>query len=238
MSLDSPAGRKGKIRAIGIAVGLTIAALVFSTVFSLLVAIPLFVMGLDITSTVVIVSLLIGGQIGFFATGYLYTRRYGLSILIKRPGRRDLSYAAGGIVVALVFASGAGVVLGWFGLMPEAVIEELVTQNPIVAIWLAILSVIVVAPAEEYLFRGIIQGRLRETFSAPSAIIIASLLFGSLHFGNYVGSLSTVIGWALLIAGVGVVFGVLYERTNTLTVPIIAHAVYNAILFTVGYFML
>lgn len=231
-------GRKGKIRAIGIAIGLTIAALVSSTIFSLLVAIPLFVTGLDITSTVVIVSLLIGGQIGFFATGYLYTRRYGLPILIKRPGRRDLSYAAGGIVAALVFATGAGVVLDWFGLMPEAVIEELVTQNPIVAIWLAILSIIVVAPAEEYLFRGVIQGRLRQTFSAPSAIIIASLLFGSLHFGNYVGSLSTVLGWSFLIAGVGVVFGVLYERTNTLTVPIIAHAVYNTILFTVGYFML
>lgn len=232
------AGRKGKVRAVGVATGLTITALVFSTVFGLLVAIPLFMAGLDIESTTVIVSLLIGGQIGFFAAGYLYVRRYGLPIPIERPGRRDLGYAAVGIVAALAFATGASVVLGWFGLMPEAVIEELVTRNPIVAIWLAVLSVIVIAPAEEYLFRGVIQGRLRQTFSAPSAIIIASLLFGSLHFGNYVGSFGTVIGWTLLIAGVGVVFGALYERTNTLTVPIIAHAVYNALLFTVGYFML
>lgn len=228
----------GKVRALGVSLGLTVAATGFSAIVGLLIAIPLFILGLDIESTVVIVSLLIGGQIGFFAVGYLYVRRYSLSIPIDRPGRRDLGYAIGGAIVALIFATGASGVLTWFGLTPGAVLDEIITQNPIVALWMAFLSIVVVAPIEEYLFRGVIQGRLRRTFSAPSAIVLASVLFGSLHFGNYVGSVSTVVGWSLLIAGVGVIFGSIYERTNTLIVPIIAHAIYNTVLFTVGYIAL
>lgn len=233
-SLTSETGHR-KARALGVSVGITIAATALSAVAGVLIAVPLFVLGLDIESTAVIVSLLIGGQIGFFAVGYLYVRRYSLSIPIERPERRDLGYAVGGAIAALVFATGASGVLTWLGLTPGAVLEEIVTQNPIVALWMALLSIVVVAPVEEYLFRGVIQGRLRRTFSAPSAIVLASVLFGSLHFGNYVGSMSTVVGWSLLIAGVGVIFGSIYERTNTLIVPVVAHAIYNTVLFTVGY---
>lgn len=228
----------GKARALGVSLGLTVAAIGLSAVVGLLIAIPLFVLGLDIESTVVIVSLLIGGQIGFFIVGYLYVRRYSVSVPIKRPERRDLGYALSGAIAALVFATGASGVLTWLGRTPGAVLDELITQNPVVALWLALLSIVVVAPIEEYLFRGVIQGRLRQTFSPPTAIVLASMLFGSLHFGNYVGSVSTVVGWSLLIAGVGVIFGSIYERTNTLIVPIVAHAIYNTVLFTAGYFAL
>lgn len=234
----APEKNAGKARALGVSVGLTIAATGLSAIVGVLIAVPLFVLGLGIGSPVVIVSLLVGGQIGFLAAGWLYVRRYSVPIPIKRPGRRDVGYALGGAIAALVFATGASGVLTWFGLTPGAVLEEVITQNPIVSLWLAVLSIVVVAPVEEYLFRGVIQGRLRRAFSAPTAIVLASVLFGSLHFGNYVGSLSTVVGWSLLIAGVGVIFGSIYERTNTLIVPVIAHALYNTVLFTVGYFTL
>jgi uncharacterized protein len=227
-----------KIRAISVAVGLTILALVLSAVVGVLFAVPLFAVGFDIESTAALVTLLLGGQVGFFATGYLYVRRYGLTVRIARPGRRDLSYAAGGTIVALIFATVASVVLDSLGFTPESTLEGFVTADPLILIWLALLSIIVVAPAEEYLFRGVIQGRLKNTFQPASAILVASLLFGSMHFGNWVGSLGTVVGWALLITGVGVVMGILYERTNNLAVPIIAHAVYNFFLFAVGYLLL
>lgn len=103
-------------------------------------------------------------------------------------------------------------------------------------LWLAVLSILVVAPAEEYLFRGVVQGRLRNSFGPAGAILAASLLFGSLHFGNWVGSPGTLVGWGLLIAAVGVVMGVLYELTGNLAVPIVAHGAYNFVLFTVGFF--
>lgn len=156
-------------------------------------------------------------------------------------GSRSLSpdwYIIGGTVAALTFVTIAEICLEAGGLVPDSAIEALLTAEPILAIWLAILSIFVVAPAEEYLFRGVIQGRLRRSFGASGAILIASLLFGSFHFANYAGSLVTVIAWTLLIAGVGVILGFLYERTKTLTVPIAVHAIYNAVLFAAGYLAL
>lgn len=231
---DTSSGR-AKLRAIGVAIGLVILALVLSALVGVLVAVPLFIAGLDIENTAVFVVLLVGGQIGFFAAGYLYVRRYDLAVPIDRPEPRDLGYAVVGVVAALGFATGAGAVMTRVGLVPNAALEEIVTQDPTIALWLAVLSILVVAPAEEYLFRGVIQGRLRETFTAPAAILTASLLFGAMHFGNYIASVETIVAWSLLIAGVGVIFGVIYERTNTLFVPILAHAAYNAFLFTIGY---
>lgn len=237
-ALSTEGSGREKLRAVGIAIGLTILAVLFSAVVGVLFAVPLFVLGFEFESTVVFVTLLLGGQVGFFAAGYLYVRRYDLEVRTAQLNRRDLMYAGGGTVVALVFASVMGVVMEVIGLTPESVLEEFVTADPLILIWLALLSIVVVAPAEEYLFRGVIQGRLRKTFTPVGAILGASLLFGSIHFGNSVGSLGTVVGWALLIAGVGVIMGAIYERTNNLIVPIIAHAVYNFFLFIVGYLLL
>lgn len=236
-STTTGTGRE-KLQAIGIAAGLTILALLLSALVGVLFAVPLFVLGFDFESTVVLITLLLGGQMGFFATGYLYAHRFDLEVRIVRPSRRDLSYAGGGTVVALVFATVMGAVMNLLGMTPESVLDGLVTADPLILIWLALLSIVVVAPAEEYLFRGVIQGRLRNTFTPLGSILGASLLFGSMHFGNWVGSLGTVVGWALLITGVGIIMGVVYERTNNLIVPIIAHAVYNFFLFTAGYLLM
>lgn len=227
-----------KLRAAGVAIGLTLLAVFLSAIVGTVLAIPLFVVGFDLQSTAVLVSLLLGGQIGFFAARYLYVHRYGLTVRLTRPTQPDLVYAIGGTIVALVFATVAGGVLELLGLTPVSVLDEFVTTDPLVLIWLAFLSIVIVAPAEEYVFRGVIQGRLRNTFTPWGAILIASLLFGSMHFGNWTGSLATVVGWALLISGVGIIMGILYERTQNLVVPIIAHAVYNFCLFTVSYLLL
>jgi len=43
------------------------------------------------------------------------------------------------------------------------------------------------------------------------------------------------VAGALLIAIVGAVFGVLYERTSNLVVPILAHGAYNVVLFVLAF---
>lgn len=230
--------RRSRLQAVSVAIGLMVLALILSTVVGGIFAIPLFALGFDFDSTIMLVTLLLGGQLGFFAAGYLYARRYGLPIHLTRPDRRDLAYTLGGTIGALVFATGMSLVLEFIGLTPVSALEEFITEDPLVLIWLALLSVLVVAPSEEYLFRGVIQGRLKNTFTPAGAIIGASLLFGSMHFANWIGSPATIVGWALVIAGVGVIMGILYERTSNLFVPIMAHAVYNFFLFTVGYLLL
>nr|WP_303646822.1 CPBP family intramembrane glutamic endopeptidase [Haloarchaeobius salinus] len=120
-------------------------------------------------------------------------------------------------------------------LVPGSVIEESGTIDPNFFLGVAVLSVLIVAPAEEYLFRGVVQGRLRETFGPVGAVVGSSLLFGSVHLANYTGSVEQVVAGALLIAGTGAVLGALYEWTDNLTVPIVTHALYNVVLAGTAY---
>ena len=77
--------------------------------------------------------------------------------------------------------------------------------------------------------------RLRAQFGPAPGIIGASLLFGSLHLANYSGNPVAIVAGALMIAGVGSLFGTLYEYTGNLAVPILVHAIYNVILLVSSY---
>lgn len=232
---SSRSRKEGWLRAAGVAIGLTVAALVFATIGSVFIAVLISFSGLDTGSPLIVGSAIVIGQVGFFIPAYLYVRRYGLHIPIKPPDHRDLRYTAGGVVVALVVAAASVAILETTGLTPDAAIEDLIEVNVTMSLLFAILSILVGAPIEEFLFRGVVQGRLRETFSAPVAIGGASLLFGSLHIPNYIGSLVTILAGAFLITSVSVVFGLIYERTENLLVPIITHGVYNALLSFFSY---
>lgn len=77
---------------------------------------------------------------------------------------------------------------------------------------------IVVAPVvEEILYRGVLYSPYRKKYGPTIAIIITSIFFTVSHFG--LGILSNFIG--------GILLAILYEKTNTLVSPIIAHIAYN-----------
>lgn len=90
------------------------------------------------------------------------------------------------------------------------------------------------APAEEFLYRNIIQKRLTASYRDSIGIVIATLIFMSVHIPTYLvaGDLSThgVSGMVfplLIITLLGGVLGWVYYQTEDLWVPIITHAVYN-----------
>lgn len=114
------------------------------------------------------------------------------------------------------------------GLVPDSVVGGAVTGDRNILLGLAVLSLFVVAPIEEYLFRGVVQGRLRRSFGPAGAVAVASLLFGSLHLANYAGRPAAVLAGALLIAATGSVLGALYEYTGNFAVPVVAHGLYNS----------
>ncbi|GAB3018502.1 CPBP family intramembrane glutamic endopeptidase [Natronobiforma cellulositropha] len=225
-----------RLWAVAVAIVLTVAALALSTVLTLVTA-GLLMVTLDLSleevfatsSTVVFATLLIATQLGFLLTGLAYTWARSFSVPIAVPDGRDLLYAVGGALVALVAAGALLYVADLLGVTPEAVLDEEVALNEEVLIVLAVLSILIVAPAEEYLFRGVVQGRLRTVMGPVGAIVGASLVFGGMHAFNYVGLQSVVVG-VLLISSVSLVFGYIYEQTDNLTVPVVAHAVYNVIL--------
>lgn len=73
---------------------------------------------------------------------------------------------------------------------------------------------------EEVLFRGVIYGSLRELTNRWVAAIVSALLFGVIHL-----HLPSLPALCLL----GFFFAMAYEITGSLAVPIVMHALFNAI---------
>jgi membrane protease YdiL (CAAX protease family) len=229
---------RGTVRAALVALGLTVAGFLVSLIGGVAFIVPLLLLEIDIQSTVPFLALTAVGQIGFLVLGYAYARYAGLTVHVSRPTARELGWGLVGVVAALVVAIVASAVLAALDLVPGSVLGEAVVSDPNLVFGLAALSIVLVAPAEEFLFRGVIQGRLRRSVGPVGAVVGSSLLFGSLHLGNYTGETAAVVAGAVLIACVGSVFGVLYERTENLVVPVVAHGVYNTILMVLSYLTL
>lgn len=92
------------------------------------------------------------------------------------------------------------------------------TAFPLLYNVLNFLHGVVVAPiVEELLFRGIILHRFTVKWNSKYAILISSLLFGMVHFD--------IIGKGIF----GFFMAILYIKSKSLFVPIIAHSVHNGI---------
>lgn len=74
---------------------------------------------------------------------------------------------------------------------------------------------------EESVYRGYGLPPLVRRWGAPAGLLVMGLLFGLLHWGNGVP--------AILFTGtLGVLFGALFLWRGTLIAPVVAHALYNA----------
>ncbi len=219
--------------------GVTFLAFLLSVLVGVIFLVPLLFLGYGIGNTLVLVGITIVGQIGFLVVGYLYIYLRKIKVPINPPSRSDLLHIGGGTILVLITAIVLSRVLLLFDLMPQSVIEDIGKTDPTFLLILAILSIVLIAPAEELLFRGAIQGRLRQNFGPLPAILTASFLFGSLHLGNYDGGfLLPIIAGAFLIVVIGLILGVLYKRTKNLLVPIFVHAVYNIVILVTSYLTL
>nr|WP_264475153.1 CPBP family intramembrane glutamic endopeptidase [Salinirubrum litoreum] len=96
----------------------------------------------------------------------------------------------------------------------------------------AVTSLLFVGPGEELLFRGVVQGRLREAFGPVAAITLGGVVFAVPHLvAAYTGPGSLVsIG---VVFGVSLALGTLYEVSDTLVVPVVAHGLYNVAILAI-----
>ena len=87
------------------------------------------------------------------------------------------------------------------------------------------IAFVIVAPViEEFIFRGILIHIWATKWKTSSAIILSSLIFGLLHF-NPIGASIAGIVWTLL-----------YIRTGSLFIPIVAHAMNNTLAIALAFF--
>lgn len=170
-----------------------------------------------------------------------YLRFRDVEIPIRRPSGREWGWIVGGVAISLV---GAIVFAILEGLVSTEVAASSGTTiaagaSALTVLLAAAYFVVVVGPVEEYLYRGVVQGRLRQQFGPTIAIGVTSLGFALGHAPNFwlagADLLSPVVGVALAGIVVGsVILGAIYERTANLAVVAITHGVFNAILFALA----
>lgn len=182
--------------------------------------------------------------VGFLVVGYWYTVRVGDRELLHlgRPTLRHAGWVVVGLVGLYVSFFALSSLLGALDIQPAT--NRVIAENrdqPLALLYLAAVSILFVAPGEELLFRGVLQGLFRRALGVVPAVAVASLAFGLVHVVALVGVPETAptmaeIGAYVAIAGLlGAVLGALYERTETLVVPVAVHGLWNAYQFVAVY---
>lgn len=108
-----------------------------------------------------------------------------------------------------------------FGMEPaqQEMVDYFTRAESPVTIGIIVFFAVVVAPVtEELIFRAGLFRYLRTRIPRWAALILPALIFGALH-GNF-GALAPLVALA-------VVFSLAYERTGSIAVPMVAHALFN-----------
>lgn len=169
------------------------------------------------------------GILGWFILPKLILRRRNQSRLIswRRPGGSDIAWAIGGLlaIYAVLYAYTAIITAaGLESLEPQSTIDDdrlFIHTSVVVALG---ILVIVCAPIYEEAFaRGFVLGGLRPHWGMIPAFFVSAAVFSALH-----ADLGSLIPFAIA----GVVLGIVYIRTESLTAASIAHFGFNVIGFS------
>lgn len=229
------------LRTVGVAFGVAVLGFLLAVPVTLVVA-NLYVLltGNSIGPVATLgISMLSLQGIAFPLTAWLYVRYRGLSwsfIPASVPSLRDLLYVGGAYVGVFVALYAIAAVIAFTATEPAANQGALIAlENPEILPYVIVLQLVLIGPGEELLFRGVIQGTLRERFGSPVAIVLASLAFAPAHLTALVGGLSAVAVTITILFVPSLVFGYVYEKTDNVVVPMLTHGLYNATLFGLMY---
>ncbi|MHC5113049.1 MAG: lysostaphin resistance A-like protein [Planctomycetota bacterium] len=165
---------------------------------------------------------------------------YAWRVVVARrpdPDTRASWWRAAGIgVAAMLLVWPVLAVVGWGliaivewidGAPPDPIAHEtlrVLVESPADGWYAALVFIVVVgAPVtEELLYRGLLQEAMRRSaLGAWAAIMVTAAIFALMHVGI------TTPHTLVLLFGLGVGFGWVYERTGRLTAPIAMHALFN-----------
>lgn len=175
--------------------------------------------------------------LGMFTATAIYLRRSSLDwsyVDARVPTLREAGYALLGIAVLL----GAAVAIDWlvaqFGVTPaeHGTVETVQAADPRVLLYLVAASIVFIGPAEEIVFRNLVQKRLADSFRPAGAIAIASAIFAIVHWQAYAsGTVPQRLSSLAIVFALSLALGWIYHRTRNLVVVALAHGGYDAVLF-------
>jgi len=168
--------------------------------------------------------------------GYLLVTRDWDLVEVRVPTLRTVGLVAVGVVALLLAQIAIARLLTVLGIS-VAQNQVVVTgqQDPRYFLYMIPVAIFLVGPFEELVFRGGVQGILRRTWGPSVAIVVASVLFGLVHWIALTGGGGSRIPYVTVAATLGLVLGYLYERSRNLVVPAVVHGLYNTVLFGAQY---
>jgi membrane protease YdiL (CAAX protease family) len=175
--------------------------------------------------------------VGFLVVGvtYLSWRNDDSLVTAYRPSRTELGWIVLGTIALAGAIEGVGALAQYLGYeTAENVAVEQGREHPEYFLVLLPIQFLLTAPAEELLFRGVIQGLFRRAYGIVPGIVFASIVFGLLHYSALAGEEGAFVVITILSLS-GVLLGVLYEYTGNLLVPVVVHAFWNALVFGTQY---
>lgn len=205
-------------------------------VLSTLVGLPALLLAATVSTGLATALVITLGELAYGTVGYAFAQTgdgAGIAPSWALPDRRGWALVAGATAAAvalnrLVFGLGVNVGIDPVGSVPPP--DGLSVTGLLVVVPVLL---VVVGPAEEYLFRGVIQSYLGTAFSAWGAIGWAAALFTAVHLPNVlVLQPSALVVSVPVWLAVGLLFGWLYETSGTLAVPALVHGLYDVVLFT------
>ena len=193
--------------------------------------------------TRLLLTLFVGQYVAFagFAVAYLAWRGFDRSGIVsylgvRRPSLTELGIVIGGWVVILGSVLGISLLIQLIGVETATnQSAEVALANPVVIPLFIAASFLVIGPCEEILYRGVVQGRLRESMSAAPAIVIASAVFAFVHVMALTGGVTGRLTTVAILFFPSLVFGIVYEYTENIVVPSLLHGLHNAVIFTLLY---
>lgn len=149
------------------------------------------------------------------AGAWFLARSEGLDLRVDRRG--TLRW----LPVAVVAGGAVGVAQSWLGDAPALLPAEMNAA-------LGLLAGIIVlgTVAEELLFRGILQSALRPSLGSAFAVVVTSVVFAAMQ--TPFGSSAVAVGF-----GAGLIYGLGYELSDSLAVPVVCRVTANVLLFVV-----
>lgn len=160
---------------------------------------------------------------------YLWKRRKSnpFVVMTQKPQSKDWTWS----IWALLAAQGLS--MAWLHFLDWAsqyssfvasrieVYEQLMTMiaDENVNVALALLATCILVPImEELIYRGVVMGELRQICKDRTALIIQAAIFGLIH-ANFIQSVYAFV--------LGLVIGYIYYKTQSLTMSILSHMLFN-----------
>ena len=169
------------------------------------------------------------GLIGWLVLPKLIMRRRQTPQIVswRRPTGSDLAWAIGGLLLIYAVLYAYTVIVTTAGadsLEPQSTIDDdRLFIHTSVMIALGILVIVCAPIYEEAFARGFVLGGLRPHWGMIPAFIVSAAVFSALH-----ADLGSLIPFAIA----GVILGVVYLRTGSLTAASMAHVGFNVIGFS------